>query len=111
MALVQHYIPHEEIIYKEWMEDEIVIFSNQELPLRANAQDLLSYKWICRNPDSNTRKIFKESLEKQIIQIVIHLMLQVKLHLLQPLFKQYYILIKMKQKQFLLFQEMQLILY
>ncbi len=64
MALVQHYIPHEEIIYKEWMEDEIVIFSNQELPLRANAQDLLSYKWICRNPDSNTRKIFKESLEK-----------------------------------------------
>ena len=64
MALVQHYIEHEDIVYKEWMEDEIVIFSNQELPLKVNAQDLLSYRWICRNPDSNTRKIFKESLEK-----------------------------------------------
>ncbi|MGC6739091.1 hypothetical protein ACP0FZ_31730, partial [Escherichia coli] len=26
--------------------------------------DLLSYKWICRNPESNTGSIFKECLEK-----------------------------------------------
>ena len=46
------------------MEDEIVIFSNQKLPAKAKAEDLLSYKWVCRNPESNTRLLFKECLEK-----------------------------------------------
>lgn len=64
IALVENYIPSEEIIYREWMEDEIVIFSNQKLPLKAKAEDLLSYKWVCRNPESNTRLLFKENLEK-----------------------------------------------
>ena len=45
------------------MEDEIVIFSNQKLPAKAKAEDLLSYKWVCRNPESN-RLLFKECLEK-----------------------------------------------
>lgn len=64
IALVENYIANDEIIYKEWMEDEIVIFSNQELPQKAKAEDLLSYKWVCRNPESNTRLLFKENLEK-----------------------------------------------
>ena len=64
IALVENYIPNEEIVYREWMEDEIVIFSNQKLPLKAKAEDLLSYKWVCRNPESNTRLLFKENLEK-----------------------------------------------
>ncbi|WP_419763808.1 MAG: LysR substrate-binding domain-containing protein [Arcobacter sp.] len=64
IALVENYIPEENIIYREWMEDEIVIFSNQKLPARAKPEDLLSYKWVCRNPDSNTRMIFKENLDK-----------------------------------------------
>ncbi len=64
IALVENYVASDTIIYKEWMEDEIVIFSNQKLPAKASAEDLLSYKWVCRNPDSNTRHIFKENLEK-----------------------------------------------
>lgn len=64
IALVENYVANEEIIYREWMEDEIVIFSNQKLPTKAKAEDLLSYKWVCRNPESNTRLLFKENLEK-----------------------------------------------
>ncbi|MGM0519972.1 MAG: LysR family transcriptional regulator [Campylobacterota bacterium] len=64
MALVENYVPNDDIIYREWMDDEIVIFSNQKLPSRAKAEDLLSYKWVCRNPDSHTRAIFKENLDK-----------------------------------------------
>ncbi|AXX91306.1 LysR family transcriptional regulator [Malaciobacter molluscorum LMG 25693] len=64
IALVENYIPDDNIIYREWMEDEIVIFSNQPLPQKAKAKDLLSYRWVCRNPDSHTRLIFKDSLEK-----------------------------------------------
>ena len=64
IALVENYVPNDDIVYREWMEDEIVIFSNQELPPKAKPEDLLSYKWVCRNPESNTRLLFKESLEK-----------------------------------------------
>ncbi len=64
IALVENYVPDEDIIYREWMDDEIVIFSNQELPAKAKADDLLSYRWVCRNPDSHTRHIFKDVLDK-----------------------------------------------
>lgn len=64
IALVEKLIPDENVIYREWIEDEIVIFSNQKLPTRAKAKDLLAYKWVCRSQGSQTRSIFKESLEK-----------------------------------------------
>ena len=64
IALVENYVANDDIIYREWMEDEIVIFSNQKLPVKAKAEDLLSYKWVCRNPESNTRLLFKENLDK-----------------------------------------------
>ncbi len=64
IALVENYIPNDDLIYREWMEDEIVIFSNQKLPNKAKPEDLLSYKWVCRNPDSQTRMLFKDSLDK-----------------------------------------------
>jgi len=64
IALVEKLIPDENVIYREWIEDEIVIFSNQKLPTRAKAKDLLGYKWVCRSQGSQTRSIFKESLEK-----------------------------------------------
>ena len=64
IALVENLVPDDNIIYREWIEDEIVIFSNQKLPLRAKAKDLLGYQWVCRSQGSQTRSLFKESLEK-----------------------------------------------
>lgn len=63
MALID--VPGEttHIMYREWMEDELVVFSNQKLPKRLKANDLLSYQWVCRNRDSNTRHLFKEALD------------------------------------------------
>jgi len=52
-----------DIIYREWLEDEIVVFSNQKLPKKLKANDLLSYKWVCRDRESNTRQIFKDALD------------------------------------------------
>ena len=63
MALIESPIFEDGIIYREWIEDEIVIFSNQKLPRRVKREDLLSYKWVCRDINSHTRKVFKESLE------------------------------------------------
>lgn len=63
MALIESPIFEDGIIYRDWMEDEVVIFSNQPLPKRVKNEDLQSYKWVCRDPESHTRKMFKEYLE------------------------------------------------
>ncbi len=63
MALIESPIIEEGVIYREWIEDEIVIFSNQKLPRRVKNDDLQSYKWVCRDPNSHTRKVFKETLD------------------------------------------------
>eukprot|EP01156_Anaeramoeba_ignava_P001363 Anaeramoba_ignava/a136_12.p1 GENE.a136_12~~a136_12.p1 ORF type:complete len:301 (+),score=-8.95 a136_12:24-926(+) len=63
MALIESPVFEDGIIYREWIEDEIVIFSNQKLPRRLKDEDLQSYKWVCRDPNSHTRKTFKENLE------------------------------------------------
>jgi DNA-binding transcriptional LysR family regulator len=63
MALIESPIFEDGIVYREWIEDEISIFSNQPIPKRLKNEDLLSYKWVCRDKDSHTRKLFKESLE------------------------------------------------
>lgn len=63
MALIESPVFEDGIIYREWIEDEIVIFSNQKLPRRVKDEDLTSYKWVCRDANSHTRKIFKEHLD------------------------------------------------
>lgn len=63
MALIESPVFEDGIIYREWIEDEIVIFSNQKLPRRVKDEDILSFKWVCRDVNSHTRKIFKEHLD------------------------------------------------
>ncbi|MBI3873964.1 MAG: LysR family transcriptional regulator [Arcobacter sp.] len=63
MALIESPTFEDGIIYRDWMEDEIVIFSNQPLPKRVKDEDLQSYKWVCRDNESHTRKLFKEYLD------------------------------------------------
>jgi DNA-binding transcriptional LysR family regulator len=63
LALIESPIFKEGVIYREWMDDEIVIFSNQFIPKRLKNENILNFKWVCRNLDSHTRKIFKEYLD------------------------------------------------
>jgi len=63
MALIESPVFEDGIIYRDWMEDEIVIFSNQPLPRRVKNEDLQNYKWVCRDNESHTRKLFKEYLD------------------------------------------------
>ncbi len=63
MALIESPILEDGIIFREWIEDEIVIFSNQKIPKRIKNENLMSYKWVCRDKDSHTRKLLKESLD------------------------------------------------
>ena len=64
LALIEAPIFQEGIIYREWLEDELVITSSSPLPKMVKKEDLLSYNWICREEESNTRKIVHETFEK-----------------------------------------------
>ncbi|NLO17489.1 MAG: LysR family transcriptional regulator [Arcobacter butzleri] len=63
LALIESPVFEDGVVYREWIEDELVIFSNQKLPKRLKNEHLMSYKWICRDRESHTRILFKEALE------------------------------------------------
>jgi len=51
--------------YEEWMEDELVVFSNKPLPPTIELKDLENYKMICRETDSSTREFIKKMFEEK----------------------------------------------
>jgi DNA-binding transcriptional LysR family regulator len=64
IALIESPVIHEGIIYREWVEDELVIFSNQPIPKQLRREDLYKFDWICRNENSHTRKLTSEVFEE-----------------------------------------------
>ena len=68
LALIESPVFNESMIFREWVEDELVIFSNQPLPKQLKADDLLEFDWICRDEHSHTRKITAEVFEEIGVQ-------------------------------------------
>lgn len=64
IALIESPEFREGVIYREWVEDELVVFSNQEIPKHLKAEDLVDFDWVCRNETSHTRKLTSEVFEE-----------------------------------------------
>ncbi|BDY13373.1 LysR family transcriptional regulator [Hydrogenimonas cancrithermarum] len=64
LGLIESPIFKDDVIYREWLEDELVIFSNQPLPKTLKPEDLNNYRWICRDEASHTRRMVKEVFEE-----------------------------------------------
>ena len=64
VALIESPVFKEGVIYREWVEDELVLFSNQPIKKHLSADDLYDFDWICRNEDSHTRKLTAEVFEE-----------------------------------------------
>ena len=64
VALIESPIFRDGIIYREWVEDELVLFSNQVIKKHVGADDLLNFDWICRNKESHTRRLTAETFEE-----------------------------------------------
>jgi len=60
LGLVESQIIDDELISREWKEDELVVFSNVPIPKILRPEDLYDFKWICREEGSNTRKIMSD---------------------------------------------------
>ena len=61
LALIETPVTRDGVIYKEWLEDELVLFSNTKLPKQLKPDDLNKFNWICREESSHTRKIASEA--------------------------------------------------
>ena len=68
VALIESPVFKDGIIYREWVEDELVVFSNQPIKKHLSADDLQDFDWICRNEDSHTRKLTSEAFEEIGVQ-------------------------------------------
>ncbi len=64
IALIESPIFQDGIIYREWEEDELVIFSNQPIPKQLRKEDLYKFDWICRDENSHTRRLTSEVFEE-----------------------------------------------
>ncbi len=64
IALTEVPTHQEGIITREWMDDELVFFSNQPIPAVLEKEDLFRFNWICRDEGSPTRKLISEALEE-----------------------------------------------
>jgi len=64
LALIESPVFKDGIVYREWLEDEFVLFSNQPLPKYVNPDDLVNYNWVCRDEESHTRKVIADTFDE-----------------------------------------------
>jgi len=60
LGLIESPVFDSELVYREWLEDELVVVSNVPIPKILNTEDLYSFRWICREESSHTRKVIAE---------------------------------------------------
>ena len=64
VGLIESPLFDDNLIYREWFDDELVIFSNTPLPKTVNTEELYDYKWVCREEGSHTRRLISEVFEE-----------------------------------------------
>ncbi len=55
------------MLYREWMEDELVLFSNSPIPKYVKKEDLHNFDWVCREEESHTRQLVASVFEEMEI--------------------------------------------
>jgi len=64
IGLIESPVMDSELIYREWLEDELVVVSNVAIPKILKTEELYDYRWICREESSHTRKVVTEVFEE-----------------------------------------------
>ena len=53
-----------ELIYREWLEDELIVVSNVPITKTLKTEELYDFDWICRNEGSYTRRVVTEVFDE-----------------------------------------------
>ncbi|AKF25541.1 LysR family transcriptional regulator [Sulfurovum lithotrophicum] len=60
VGLIESPVMDSDMIYREWLEDELVVVSNVPIPKILKTEELYNYRWVCREESSHTRKVVSE---------------------------------------------------
>ena len=64
VGLIESPIFDNDLIYREWIEDELVVVSNKPIAKVLKTEELYDFSWICREEGSHTRRIVSEVFEE-----------------------------------------------
>jgi len=64
VGLIESPVMDSSLIYREWLEDELVVCSNVPIPKTLKTEELYDYRWICREESAHTRRIVSEVFEE-----------------------------------------------
>jgi len=64
VGLIESPVMDNDLIYREWLEDELVVVSNVPIPKLLKTEELYEFSWICRDEASHTRRVVSEVFEE-----------------------------------------------
>ncbi len=64
VGLIESPVFDSELVYREWVDDELVVVSNQPIPKLLKTEELYSFDWVCREEGSHTRKVVSEVFQE-----------------------------------------------
>ncbi len=64
VGLIESPVMDSDLIYREWLEDELVLVSSTPIPKIVKTEELYDFQWICREEGSHTRKVVSEVFEE-----------------------------------------------
>ena len=64
VGLIESPIIDSDLIYREWLEDELVVVSNVPIAKTLKTEELYDFDWICRDEGSHTRKVVQEVFDE-----------------------------------------------
>jgi len=64
VGLIESPIIDPDLIYREWLEDELVVVSNVPINKTLKTEELYDFDWVCRDEGSHTRRVVSEVFEE-----------------------------------------------
>jgi len=64
VGLIESPVIDPDLIYREWLEDELVVVSNTPIAKLLKTEELYDFDWVCRDEGSHTRKVVSEVFDE-----------------------------------------------
>ena len=64
IGIIESPVIDSDLIYREWLEDELIVVSNVPISKTLNTEELYEFDWVCRNEGSHTRRVVSEVFEE-----------------------------------------------
>ncbi len=64
VGLIESPVIDHNLIYREWLEDELIVVSNVPISKMLKTEELYEFSWVCRNEGSHTRRVVTEVFDE-----------------------------------------------